>query len=69
MSRWQVWVMLGLVAPAEALLAEEVGDTRARQRLEKPEGRSLETYSQQPGVPYTMQRNSSSNVSLPSPWI
>jgi outer membrane protein TolC len=31
--------------------AEEITDTRARQRLEKTEGRALETYSRQPGMP------------------
>lgn len=31
--------------------ADEVSDTRTRQRLQKPEGRALENYSQQPGQP------------------
>jgi outer membrane protein len=51
MMRWQVLAILGFAWPWMAAQAEEIADTRARQRLEKTEGRALETYSRQPGVP------------------
>lgn len=51
MMRWQVLAILGFAGPWMAAQAEEIADTRARQRLEKTEGRALETYSRQPGVP------------------
>lgn len=51
MMRWQVLAILGFSWPWMAAQAEEITDTRARQRLEKTEGRALETYSRQPGMP------------------
>jgi len=62
--------LFALASPWSTLLADEVTDTRARQRLEKPEGRALETYSPQPGVPLhdavkqEQQRKSSVTVDL-----
>lgn len=69
MMRWLV-ALFALATPWAALLADEVADTRARQRLEKPEGRSLEIYSPQPGIPLhdavkqEQQRKSSVTVDL-----
>ncbi len=51
MMRWQVLAILGFAWPWMVAQAEEITDTRARQRLEKTEGRALETYSRQPGMP------------------
>ncbi|HWU66673.1 MAG TPA: TolC family protein, partial [Methylophilus sp.] len=51
MMRWQVLAILGFSWPWMAAQAEEIADIRVRQRLEKTEGRALETYSRQPGVP------------------
>ncbi|HCU83927.1 MAG TPA: transporter, partial [Methylophilus sp.] len=71
MTRWLV-TLLALASPWGALLADEVTDTRARQRLEKTEGRALETYSPQPGLPLhdavkrQQQRKSSVTVDLKS---
>jgi len=72
MTRWPVLAVLCLACPWDGLLADEVTDTRARQRLQKAEGRALETYSQQPGVPLhdavkqQQERKSSVTVDLKS---
>jgi outer membrane protein len=52
MMRWPILAgMAGLIWSAGTALAEDVSDIRTRQRLDKPEGRVLEQYSQQPGQP------------------
>lgn len=47
--RW-LSLFLPVLLPCTLTMAEEVTDQRARQRLEKSEGRTLEQYSQQPAV-------------------
>lgn len=49
---WRVTLSVSLaVSCSLGLAAEDIEDARARQRLERQEGRSLELYSHKPGVP------------------
>ena len=51
-KRWSLPASLSvLIWIGNMAFADEVSDTRTRQRLEKPEGRALENYSKQPAQP------------------
>ncbi len=51
MMRWTCLAWLAVVGASETTHADEVTDSRAKQRLEKSEGRVLDSYSPAPGVP------------------
>lgn len=51
MMRWTCLAWLAVVGATETAHADEVTDSRAKQRLEKSEGRVLDSYSPTPGVP------------------
>lgn len=51
MMRWYGLLAFLTVCQPASLWADTTSDARAKQRLNQPEGRALEHYSQQPGVP------------------